>query len=245
MADILGATSIALTSAPATPVTVDVSDSDDPALVYLGSYLQAVANARLGARWGQLLPNTNPVVRFFPYDPALGVYNDKYLPALFVWRQFGEPERIVTNDVIVSTDTLHFFWIAPQGGPQDKITRRQNFARRLGALFTRSLRVGRDPAWVVAGDSDTQAAALGSNIHRLAGVNNIRFTRWEPAPFRVEMVEGDPIPYDAWRFIAEVTEMGVGDDDRNIDLGGANASLHTTDDGFGDGGKILNQLELR
>lgn len=253
MADLYGAQSIPLGTV-GTPITL-APGAADPLLTYLGSYLQAVANARLGTEFAALMaPNRTsaaaklPVAFVFDHDPEQFDFVDEKLPALFLFRTGDDASTYadVTNDLRVSTDTISLFWVLPSTS-QDKQAIRARFPSKLFHLFDAAIEANRDPSWVLTGDADATAATRGSSLASRLNLFSMRMTRGpKRKPLVIRQNDGEkPLPpYPAYEGLLEVREMLAVDPTRNAALAGANVIIRTPDGGAGDGGIVLHDFDL-
>jgi hypothetical protein len=141
----------------------------DPGLTVLLSCLQAAINARLGAVWARIRTGTEtvPCRTTYPYDPSEGVFNLSHMPSLHGWRVSGETEQIAA-DYRITRDNLCLLWVYPIAR-QGNAGLRHAFAGAVEKVINAVLKLGRDPAWVVPGDPDPNAATLGSLLWTHAG----------------------------------------------------------------------------
>lgn len=252
MADSYGGQSLPLSSVGAAVVLE--TGTPDPLLTRLCSYFKACANARLGTEFAAAMaPNRSggtgqvPVMFALEHDPELFEFNDKQLPALFIYRSGDDAGTYedLTTDMRVSTETVTVLWVLPSG-TQEKQAIRARFPSKLFHLFDALIEANRDPAWLVVGDADANAATQGSSL--AAGLNlfRLRFSRGpKRKPLVIRPVDDKPLaPYPAYEALIEVREMLVRDPARNAALGGANVILRTEDGGYGDGGKTLEDFDL-
>ena len=177
------------------PVATGHDPVSDPALRYLGEYLAAVLNTYAGDAWTEVAA-TEPMVRsVFTHDPERHDFNERDCPALFLWREESKPQRIA-DDIVADEPTIHMLWIfAPATQHKDR-DRKPIFAA-FRSLVTGALEQGRDPAWIVTGDTDTNAATRGSLIQLWAGLSRINPPSFKVAELDVELFDGGRIePYD-------------------------------------------------
>jgi hypothetical protein len=239
MADTYGAKTLPLAgvggSLPATPTAVEASG--DPLLAFLASYLMTAANARLGAEWGVIAaPNRapaapeSPIFRAFTHDPEAWDFNDKLLPALFVYRSDdgGGAYEQLTADLRVARDTVILFWI-PRSTPQTRRADQARFASKLFALFDTLLEENRDPTWVVEGDTETRAALDGSSLRDVAQLYSVQMRRSPKRRLLDLRWPSDDVTatYTGFEGALEVREPYVRDPARDGALTGLEVSLTT------------------
>jgi hypothetical protein len=168
MTDLLGALAIPI------PVPAAGKTVADPFLDYLGDFLQAAINADAKAAWTAVHPAVVkphsvplPVAFVKRHNPNEADFRSGDLPALFVYRaSTGKRTRIGPEWTLVPT-TIHILWVPPRA-QQKHLSLRQSYRHAVEAAIERCLQTGRDPAWVVAGDSDPSAATAGSHFFSYA-----------------------------------------------------------------------------
>jgi hypothetical protein len=153
----------------AAPATGDAVT--DKAASVLLAYFKAFVNAYAPAAWQSVFKSsvatvpTRPVVGAFINDPSNSEFNERDLPAIFLWRDNGDDEWIAA-DWRITTDNWKLLWIFPpavQGTQQA----RDPIINGLAKLLSFALKRGRDVSFQVAGDSDTTAldvAALPASL---------------------------------------------------------------------------------
>lgn len=173
---------------------------DDPLLVHTLAFLKAIANAYGALAWNALTGgDSQPVAHTFMHDPELGLFNDNKLPALFLFR---DPEQTTftqeTQDNRVERGVLRLLWVPPST-TQEKAARRYSFAGKLFKLLDHALEVGRDPAWIMAGDEYSDAETRGSFVSRYAEFRRLRFEKVRRRMLAIPLVDGtQPRRYEAW-----------------------------------------------
>lgn len=137
----------------------------DKAITIVGAYLKAFVNAYGATAWQSVhkdpAPNL-PVSTMFPYNPEepRREFNDKSLPALFIWRASGDDDWLAT-DWRVETSVWKVLWIFPPAN-QQKQTARDPFPNGLAKLFSLALKRGRDPVYQIAADADVTALSVAA-----------------------------------------------------------------------------------
>ena len=150
---------------PAAGATDTVSD---PGLDVLIAFASAVIIARCATAWADIAPNTGAVVKLTrTHDPAERIFSEKQLPALWGWRTQGEAETIA-DDFDTSVDKLTLLWVFPPALAANQRLRGP-IVNGIAKALIASIKRGRDPAWVKAGDTEPQAAANGSFLWSQAG----------------------------------------------------------------------------
>lgn len=202
----------------------------DPALDALGSYLKAYITAKAGEAWLQIAPGEPIVRKYFTHDPEEYDFSVTDLPALYLFPSGSnkDPESLA-DDLLISADKIRVFWILP---PSDQF-RAPHLARamrRVAQLMMLALDEGRDPCWVVPGDSDPTAATEGSVFLRHAGLWSAKRGSWTVGrvalrPFSASHSNSqavDRTPYDALDvtiLIEEVLRALPGVDPKHPELG--------------------------
>lgn len=187
MADTFGG----LTIAPVpTPGAGDVLS--DPALDIVGDYLKAVINDRLGTAWNAVVPGLNgndedPVRFVFKHDPQSGEFNQKHLPALYIWRADIKNE-VLADEWECQRTMLRMLWVLPSV-PQRKLVTRAPILRGFAAVVDAAIRNTRDAAYVMAGDSDPTAATRGSVVQTVACIAQWKPMGAEPSELRIEVTD--------------------------------------------------------
>lgn len=157
MADTYGALTL--------PPDVSALPIGDPALSKLGSYLQSVLNSQLGAAWAELRPRAGdaslPVRAVLTHDPRRRSFNDKLLPALFVFRVKGEFARSA-EQFDWDASNICVMWIYPPD-TQEKDVPRAPFANAIAKTVRRALEAERYRSWVDSGDDDPLSASYDAD----------------------------------------------------------------------------------
>ncbi len=154
-------------SAPATGVAVT-----DPALSLVGSYFQAILNTHAQAAWNAVCPpisglavqsggtNEVPVCKsVFTHDPDEEAFNERDLPALYLWRSQGEQPTWQAEDYRITPDTWTALWIVAPAQQASRRIRRP-FWNGIYKLLDRAIEAQRDPAFFWADDTDPLAPTV-------------------------------------------------------------------------------------
>lgn len=177
----------------------------DKFLFYALQYFQAFVNAKGSVAWNAVQPGKRPIENTFAHDPEQVVFNEKFLPALFMWREEsgapGAPYAVSTavewiaEDYLVSNDTVRVLWVFPNA--EQHVRRiREPIVNGLIKALSVSFEFGRDPAWVVPGDTDPQAATLGSVFARWASVLFLTMSRWQRRALQIRMTDNTQRVYE-------------------------------------------------
>lgn len=153
----------------------------DPALFRIASFLQAVLNAYKLGEWQAVHPGKLPVQQVFTHNPEDIVFNARDLPALFIYRQSGEKFEWLAEDYDLSHEMLRLLWVFPPA-PQDKQRLRSTFVNAAVKVLMHFIELGRDPSYVMPGDTDPTAQAKGSVIYKVASIWEIEWRSYKVAP---------------------------------------------------------------
>lgn len=161
MADTYGA--IAIPVAATTP-------AGDPALTKLGNYLKAVVNVKALTAWTAARPRGIAAeqlpIRFVRLaNPEEEGFNDKDLPALYLWREDGDFQQR-TTDWHCDESHIKLIWALPSG-TQLQQGERKSFFNALAKVIADALERGRDPNWADAGDPDVAAASIAASVNSI------------------------------------------------------------------------------
>lgn len=140
----------------------------DPGLDVLLAFAQAVIVARCGDAYADIAPGTGSVVKLTrTHNPGEIVVTERQFPGLWGWRTGGTFETIADDfDTEVSRITL--LWVfAPAQAENQRV--RGPIVNGIAKSLAASVLRGRDPAWVLAGDAEPQAAHNGSFLWSHAG----------------------------------------------------------------------------
>lgn len=167
MTDTYGALSIPV----AVPADAEVSATGDPALDVWASYLQAFINTYGAAAWAKVFPRAlgaaqiPPVLKTFthqPTDETIAVFNERYLPALYLYRASGAEQKWEWLDGRIARDTITLLWVFPTGTqPAERI--RVPYVNALVKLIDTAIEKYLDPCWVYPGDPDPLAASIDAD----------------------------------------------------------------------------------
>jgi hypothetical protein len=150
-------------------LSIPVSTTDkvvgDPALTKIGGFIRDVLNAYADTAWRQVTPAPKtietPVVKtLYLHDWNSFAFNENALPALFVWRARGKIEQ--TAEYRSDDTTFQVLWAFPSS-KQEEQRARQPFINALVKIVAQKIGVGRDPAWVDAGDPDVHAQSIAGD----------------------------------------------------------------------------------
>ena len=168
-----------------------------------------------------------PVVNeAYPQDPGIS-FNDRSVPALYLWRTgSAKDDEWLASDYLLTYDTLKLLWVLPIATQDVRVARNPIMQAAHKALLA-SLERQRDPSWIVATDTDPLAATQGSDIATLAGYWALHIRRWKATTY----LPPTPTlgPHDAMEITLELTEQFVDDVTRFDPLGPLMTTLQTAD----------------
>jgi hypothetical protein len=209
----------------------------DPALSYLLAFLKAFMQDDGGvtAAWtvSGVAPGI-PVVRgVYPYDPTEGGFVENQLPALYGWRSEILPPEQLADDVRIRTSTVTLLWVfpfTPQGAVQ---MRRESMTNAIHAAVDRAIERGRTPSFKVTGDTDTNAATLGSFAWNWMAFWQLRVGGARPAKLDIAITgakgERETRHYDAVQMTLSVDEELTFDLSAYAPLAGLDLIIHRPD----------------
>lgn len=165
-------------------------DVTDKTLSLLGLYLKAFINAYGLAAWQAVAPTTLPVKAVFTHDPRKRVFNDRDLPALYLFRVPSKPEQMA-DGYRVMRSTVTGLWVFPLAD-QDKQRLRDPFSIGITKLVDAALdrEDPTDPCFVITGDSDPKAATYGSDWASVCNADHVWLSAAEPKPLPIAMADG-------------------------------------------------------
>ncbi len=157
MADTYGA--LAIPAAATTP-------AGDPALQKIGDYLQAVCNVKLLTAWSAIRPRSLaadqlPIRTVVVTNPEEEGFNDKDLPALYLWREDGDFQQR-GSDIRNDESHIKILWVLPSDKQAHQQLRKPAF-NAISKTIDDALERGRDPNWADAGDSEWTAASVAAD----------------------------------------------------------------------------------
>lgn len=244
MTDSFGATNIPLDEPTAgQPV-------DDPALYYLGSYLQAFINSNAARMWASLYPNAavapeiaSKMVRVVHFaNPEDGSpINDNELPALYIWRSDVTDSR-AADDWRMQESRAELRWVFPRLLTQEVIEKLHPLLALLAKVVRVGIERGRDVSWVVPNDPDTNAATYGSVLVRWmqAAGRWPHMDRWTRRP----MLIGEQVFFTLTTSVVFGERYQLHTSDVQERGSGSQGTFHTPDDGYNDGGVPLGTVDL-
>lgn len=241
MADTYG--KLALPVPVTSGVVPPVQAGGDPLVGYTADFLKAVLTAQCLTAWQQVAP-TVPVVRTVKLDdPTDQDFNARDLPTLYVFRD----EDIATQttewlacDYRYATSKIHVWWVMPNVAQATRAIR-YAFLNAIDKAIDQAVERGRDPSWVVTGDTDPQAAASGSMLNRYAGWDVFERKKSRRKKLLIAPLDGAKMEF-------EMLAMEFGCDElltRDITVGTVPHKLDVTykspDQGTGLGDRVLGE----
>lgn len=191
------------------PVAVPGFAPGDPALTYLGQFLQAAINASVGTLWGSsgVCPGRDVVAHVFWHDPTQGGgFDESRLPALYIWRG-RRPARRTAADIRTATSRIDVGWIMEPSQEEHYRARAPMFNAIMVAIED-ALATMRCKSWIVPGDTDPAAATSGSMLLTWTGFESITLGDTAPRAFDFGRVDGDsrPLPFYGFSTSLDVVE---------------------------------------
>lgn len=180
----------------------------DPALDALSAFFAAVIVADLADVWDDVGTGRSVAIQRFTHDPERGEFNDRDLPALFLWRKSSSEEPVrLADDYELDRVRVAGLWIFPPAVQHKQVTRTKIFNGVTKSL-RRACRQLRNPAWVADDDTDPEAATRGSHVLAIAEIAQLRFrgSSTEP-PVMIEIADSHPLRYPAVHFAIEIDEI--------------------------------------
>lgn len=194
------------------PVALPTLDRDeaagDPLLTRLGAFIKACVLAECGEAWAELYPGETPIAAVRFHDPNDGVFDDRDLPALFLYRSRQSLDR-VTDDWIDDRSEVTALWVPPLSELGRK-GERSPFANAIAKAMSAALNRGADPSWKVDGDAvSVLPDTFGSDLQLWSGLSSlINSVRVERVPVTIEMEDGSrPLRYTGAKAILETHEL--------------------------------------
>lgn len=177
----------------------------DRALSVIGLYLQAFLNAYAAVPWEAVSHLDKPVKTVFTHDPRKRWFNERDLPALYLYRIGGAPERFA-SDYRILRDKVMALWVFSVAKAETQHLR-DPFVAGVVKLIDDAIERTRDPSFLLAGDPDPSATDFGSNVFRAAGADGVSLERWDIASISVP-VPGEPAArtYDGVALTLELVE---------------------------------------
>ena len=166
-----------------------------------------------------------PVLRVFAHDPEDVVFDEKHLPALYLWRD-SATHSYRGDDWEDDTTELKMLWVYPLAQQSNQRVR-QPYANVITKLIDAGIERGRTPSWVQPGDTDPNASTLGSLFWIFAGFDRLFFKSWTKGKLRIIAADkSDTLDYPAIEMTLELVENDVYGLDRYEALLGATLAVN-------------------
>lgn len=133
----------------------------DPALRYIVEYLQAVLNVECAAAVQAVWRDVDTVRTIFAHDPSEVVFNERDMPALFLYRENAPSIFWEGHDWRIARDQLTLLWVMPPGTQANRRAR-MPLVNAIVKAVDKAIESYRHPAWVVTGDTDITAASIAA-----------------------------------------------------------------------------------
>lgn len=200
------------------PVAITAA-GEDLLAKYVGEYFQAVANAKCVAEWaavsGLAKPPITTVKLYDPFD-ANHAFTDTQCPTLFVHRADDATYHREASDIWLERGNLVVEWV-PGKDSDAKTGRRSGFANKLFKVLFDALIEGRDPAWVVQGDTYYDAATYGSVLARHARFRRLGFGKATKKVLTRQSGTAEPVSFPCWELVMPYEEQRSRDLDYHFD----------------------------
>lgn len=181
MGDIAGALEL--------PVPTTDTPVGDPLLATLAEFFAAVLNAKAASAWGTVAPGETAVAATFTRDPADVEFNDRQLPALFLWRSEIGEDHWIAQDWLIRPSTLSFL-LAFRSVPSSRQKLREPFVNAIRSCLSLAIEFdGREPTWIVPGDTDPLALTKGSLLWTYAKVHSLRLGKAAMRPLIIRQLQ--------------------------------------------------------
>ena len=168
----------------------------DPGLGVVLAFAAAVLEYEVGAAWEEVAPG-EPLIRHArPHDPREEDFETTALPTLFAYRGDGKLSRW-SDGYWVEERPITLLWAYPPAQAA-KMPGRRGVPVAIGRALHKALGPlnGRHPAWVVTGDTDTDAAAYGSDVLAHGGFQRLEVVAVRHAEITVGQAKYDAVTVD-------------------------------------------------
>jgi len=234
------------------------ANAGDILLGYLANFLAKIIQVYAGDVWDSVSPSTPIVKTTLAQDPEDN-FNEAMLPCLYVYRPARETREAIEKFEQVADDyrfqkgRIEVRWIL-NSVQQANHRKRNQLIDAVRKVVDRAMHVGRDPAWIVPGDTDPllpdstpnpsydpKAALQGSSLLNYTGAAVLELDHAAPSVYSHKMMLPAPQRhYDELRLSITVEELL----ERDLDIIGdpnvkAEAIYESPDQGTGLGPFIL------
>lgn len=204
----------------------------DPLIGNLAHFLYVVIRAQVQDAWNSIHPAQPVVKRFFPNDPE-DIFNEEFLPGLFVYRPGRETREQVeafeqtADDYRFQKSRVECWWILDNAQIANQRARNQ-MIDTVRKVIDRAIMIGRDLAWLLPEDTDPtspsydpKAVTQGSSLAYHTGAATIELVHASPADFVRKMnLPAQPRRYQSLKmsfYIEELLVRDVGDETTVLD----------------------------
>lgn len=166
----------------------------DILLGYLADYIKTVMLTYVGDKWDTFSPN-KPIVKTISMGPPGTGFVESMLPGLFIYRPGRETRETIETFEQIADDyrfqkgRVVVEWILDPIA-QEHVWRRESYFDAVRKAVDAALQIGRDPSWVVPGDTDEDAvdqdtgvALQGSALLTFAGAAVIELDHAGPGVY--------------------------------------------------------------
>lgn len=151
------------------PIPTRGEASGDRARSILLGLVKAVLNAYVLPAWNDVCPGKKVVESTFPFNPEWEMFRDSGLPAVYLWRNAGDPPERMGDEWREQRDFVHVRWVFPVQ-PQTVAKLREPIVGALTKAVDRALFNTRDPAYVHPDDTDEMAPTYLEELDALVTV---------------------------------------------------------------------------
>lgn len=159
----------------------------DPALHYLGSFVQAVLRSDGANAWATV-SRQNICQKHFTHDPEEADVKITEFPCVFVWSPDSQIQR-EADDYLTDKREFQILWMF-ENVRQSRVKDQMPFFNGLVKVLLAAFDKGRHPAWVVDGDPDTNAATRGSIIWKWCGFYQEQILKPQTSGITIEYYDG-------------------------------------------------------
>lgn len=207
----------------------DDESAGDPGLSYIGSFLKAAINAACTDEWDTVCKGRNAVDFVVLNDPA-STFDESRLPALYLFRSSFAP-KIIADDYLEDAGQITCYWVM-EPAQEEHIKARSNMVNAIMKSAFRALVKGRDPAWIVDGDTDTAAAVRGSFLWRYAGIDRATVVTPKPLTLQLNKLDANErqMTYSGLAMMVQIREVSSTDASIGRQPNASDGTITTNDD---------------
>lgn len=229
----------------------------DVLLGYVADYVRTILTTYVEDAWKSVAPGYSKIVKTIILNEPTTSINEEWLPALYVYRPGRETRETVETFEQIADDyryqigRISLQWVMP-AAPQEHRLVRNNIIDSVRKTIDAAIQIGRDPAWIVPGDTDplgshydAKAATFGSSLSSYAGFATLELQHASPASIvrKMEPPAKDR-SYESLKMSLYCEELLQ----RDLDLIGAphtsnKATYQSPDQGTGLGDYTLGEAE--